>query len=192
MENTPMKTAEFYRRAVDEFSSRLEAVKPDQWHQPTPCTEWDVQALVKHVASEQLWAPDLLAGKTIAEIGDKYEGDILHDNPGEAWQQGITKALGAVNGQTDWQQAVHLSYADRSAKEYILELAADTLIHTWDLARAIGASEQLDGEMMHLAVQCFEPGLTAARESGIIGAEIKVAPDTDEQAKLLAKLGRQV
>ena len=31
-----------------------------QWHDPTPCTDWDVRTLVNHVTVEQLWVPPLV------------------------------------------------------------------------------------------------------------------------------------
>jgi len=36
---------------------------------------------VNHLAGEDLWAPPLLAGSTIAEVGDRFEGDVLGAEP---------------------------------------------------------------------------------------------------------------
>lgn len=38
-------------RSAAHFESRLTAVRPEQWTLPTPCTEWDVQALANHVVT---------------------------------------------------------------------------------------------------------------------------------------------
>ena len=60
-----------FRRASESFVQRARAIGPDQWSGSTPCTEWDVRMLVNHVAGEYLWVPEMLAGRTIAEVGDR-------------------------------------------------------------------------------------------------------------------------
>ncbi|HEX2297902.1 MAG TPA: maleylpyruvate isomerase N-terminal domain-containing protein, partial [Pseudonocardiaceae bacterium] len=58
-----------YATGLAEFDRRVEAVAPDQWNNPTPCTEWDVRALVNHLVTEQLWVPLLLDGATVEDVG---------------------------------------------------------------------------------------------------------------------------
>ena len=43
----------------------------------TPNDDWDVRALTDHVTSELLSMPRSLDGKTIAEVGDQFDGDVL-------------------------------------------------------------------------------------------------------------------
>jgi len=38
-------------RADDGFTQRLALVRPGQWAAQTPCTQWDVRALVNHVVA---------------------------------------------------------------------------------------------------------------------------------------------
>ena len=78
-------TVSGYVRGMGEFDRRVRAVHPEQWANSTPCTEWDVRALVNHVVTEQLWAPLLLDGATVEDIGDRFDGDQLGDDPVAAW-----------------------------------------------------------------------------------------------------------
>jgi len=41
-----------FRRATAEFATRAHSIG-DRWSAPTPCTGWDVRALVHHVVENQ-------------------------------------------------------------------------------------------------------------------------------------------
>lgn len=71
-----MTVSSLHARACALFGGRLQLVGTHDWDRPTPCAEWDVRALVGHVVAEDLWTPPLLAGRTIAEIGDRFDGDV--------------------------------------------------------------------------------------------------------------------
>ena len=66
-----------FGRAVAEFDARVRQIGEHQWQAATPDEDWTVRDLVNHLAGEDLWAPPLLAGSTIAEVGDRFEGDVL-------------------------------------------------------------------------------------------------------------------
>src|SRR5687768_5989414 len=68
---------EAYRRALDDFGALVHRIAPGQWENPTPCAGWDVRTLVNHVVSESLCVPELFAGRSAAEIGGAFDGDLL-------------------------------------------------------------------------------------------------------------------
>ncbi len=74
--------------AIDGFEQRLGAVGATEWNAATPCDDWDVRTLVNHVVNELLWMPPLLEGKTIAEVGDRFDGDVLGSDPLASLQVG--------------------------------------------------------------------------------------------------------
>jgi len=186
-----MDAQERMRRALDGFGERLQQTRDDQWGQPTPCTEWDVRALSNHVIGEVRWIPPLLAGKTIADVGGALEGDLLGEDPKGAWDTAAAETLAAIQEPGVLSRTVHLSYGDRSAQEYIDEVAVDLLIHSWDLARGVGADEHLDPELVEYAMPAFSsPGMEGAREAGYFGAIVQVPDDADPQTKLLGLTGR--
>ena len=76
-----MDTPAMFRRAVAEFDGRVRQIGAHQWQAPTPDEDWSVRDLVNHVVGEDLWAPLLLAGSTIAEVGDRFDGDVLGAEP---------------------------------------------------------------------------------------------------------------
>jgi Mycothiol maleylpyruvate isomerase N-terminal domain len=85
-----------FGRAVAEFDARVAQIGDDQWQAATPDEDWMVRDLVNHLVGEDLWAPPLLAGSTIAEVGDRFEGDVLGSEPKAAWAAASAAAVRAV------------------------------------------------------------------------------------------------
>ena len=186
-----MSTPDLYARAVDEFDARMQQVKEDQWTDPTPCTDWNVHDLVNHIVNEARWVKPLLEGKTIAEVGNSLDGDLLGDAPQEAWINAREEELEAVRGLGSLDQEVHVSWGEIPASEYLTQVLMDHAIHAWDLARAIGADERLDDEVVRFCYEAAKPMEQMLRGSGAYGTDVDVPDDADTQTKLLALVGRK-
>jgi uncharacterized protein (TIGR03086 family) len=181
---------ELFRRAADEFGARVHAVAPDQWDQPTPCSRWDVRTLVNHLVNEMRWMPPMFSGQTIAEVGDRLDGDLLGDRPAVAWDEAAADAVAAVREDGAMDRTVHLSFGDAPGSEYTMQVFADLLVHGWDLARAIGADERLDPGLVDACAAWFEGVEEAYRAGGAIGPRPQVPDGADAQTRLLASFGR--
>ena len=186
-----MITTEIYRRAVDEFGRRVQAVRDDQWSNTTPCTDWDVRDLVNHVVSEDRWVVPLLAGQTIEEVGDAYDGDLLGDDPQGSWKQTHSDAMDATSDTAVIDQTVALSRGPTSAEIYLQEVAADNIIHGWDLAKGTGGDVSIDAELAEFAYEFYRPQAELWRRFGAFGAEVEVPMDADRQTQLLGMVGRR-
>jgi uncharacterized protein (TIGR03086 family) len=185
------EAVELYLRACDVFDARVHGVGGNQWAAPTPCTEWDVRALVNHVTVEDLWVPPLFAGKTIAEVGDAFDGDQLGDDPAAAWTDAVAGARAAVTEPGASSRTVHLSSGEESASEYLMQLFADHLIHAWDLAQATGGETRLPDDLVQTCSAWFDDREATYREWQVVGARASVPADADAQTRLLAAFGRQ-
>ncbi len=179
-----------YRRAVEEFGARVRTVSDDQWSSPTPASEWDVRALVNHVLNENQWVPPLLEGLTIAEVGDRFEGDQLGSDPWSSWTDVAVAALAACQDDDVPLRVVHVSFGDITGEDYLAQVTTDHVIHTWDLARATGADEHLDPELVDFALGYLVPQAEDWRAAGAFGPAVKVPPGADRQTELLALTGR--
>jgi uncharacterized protein (TIGR03086 family) len=85
---------------------------------------------------------------------------------------------------------VDLSSGPTPAREYVSQLFADHLVHAWDLARAIGADERLDPELVAACADWFASMEELYRSIGAIGPRPEIPPGADAQATLLAAFGR--
>lgn len=181
-----------HRRAVAGFGERVRAVRDQDWDKPTPCGDWDVRTLVNHLVYEERWTPETFAGRTIEEVGDRFDGDLLGDDPHRAWLSASDEAVTAVGDDGALRRTVHLSFGDFPGDEYAMQLFADHLIHTWDLARAIGGDERLDPELVEACASWFTPAVEQGyRAAGAIGPRIDLADGADAQTTLLARFGRR-
>jgi uncharacterized protein (TIGR03086 family) len=180
-----------FRQVVEEFGRRVHEVKDDQWAAQTPCAEWDVRALVNHLVYELRWAVPLFGGETIAQVGDRFEGDLLGDEPGRAWDDAARAALDAVDADGALECTVHLSAGDVPGSEYTTQLVTDLLIHGWDLARATGQDERLDPTLVKACAEWFVDVESLYRAGGAIAERQRVPEDADEQTRLLAAFGRK-
>ena len=186
-----MELNELRARTLDDFRSRVHGVRDDQWDAPTPCTEWDVRALVNHLASELRWSVPLAAGRTLDEVGDRFDGDVLGEDPAATTDEAAEASVAAFRGEH--AHAVHTSQGLLPVEHYLTQMLTDSLVHSWDLAVATGQSTELDAEACAEAYQRALAGrgeIDAARKVGLFGAEIVVPDDASDCDKLLGLLGR--
>jgi uncharacterized protein (TIGR03086 family) len=180
-----------FQQAVAEFGGRVSQISDDQWAAGTPDREWTVRDLVSHVVAEDLWAPPLFAGSTVSEVGDRFDGDVLGADPRESWQAAAAAAVRAVTEPGAMDRTVHLSFGDFPGREYAMQLFSDHLIHAWDLARALGASEQLDAGLVGECSAWFADVEDAYRSGGVIAERPAIPADASPQVRLLAMFGRR-
>jgi uncharacterized protein (TIGR03086 family) len=185
-----MELEELYRRSVDGFAERVRLVPEDRWSAPTPCTDWDVRALVNHVVGEQRWSVPLFAGATIEEVGDRFNGDLLGTDPvGSAWEAAAA-AKDAMSAPGALDRTVHLSFGDTPASEYADQLLADHLVHAWDLAAATGSAPTLDADAVRHCAAWFTDREDLYRQAGAIGPRVEVPAGASGQDRLIASFGR--
>jgi uncharacterized protein (TIGR03086 family) len=180
---------ELFERAVDHFG-RLVRQVGDRWQAPTPDADWEVRALVNHVVSEDLWVTPLLDGMTLDQVGGRFDGDQLGDDPEAAWVEAARTSVAAVGEEGALGRTVHVSFGDISGKDYVSQLVCDHLIHGWDLARAIGADERLDPQLVEFSYGYLAPQAEDWRAAGAFGPRVELPVGAGRQAELLALTGR--
>lgn len=179
-----------HKVATRQFDNRVRLVRDTQWENATPCTEWTVRDLVTHLVYEQLWVPDLLAGKTVAEVGDTYDGDVLGNDPVAAWEAAATAAAAAWNQPGALERSVQLSYGTVPATEYLWQLVVDLTVHAWDLARGIDVDDEMPNDLASTVVEIVREHRDELTESGLMGTPLDTSACTDDLTELLAILGR--
>ena len=172
---------ELWRQTADKWSDLYGQVDDAQWASPTPCAEWTVRNLVDHTL---------------------------------AWQAKGSSPLGAdvAPGESDWER-IRASYADLLADPARLAgnvpefagipkanlaafLIGDLLIHSWDLARSIGADDSLPPDVVAATTDGLHhvpPDLlrgTNPLGQKMMGPAVEVSDDVSAQDKMPAFTGR--
>ena len=186
-----MDVPTIYARCSSAFGDRVHRVG-DRWDAPTVLPGWDVRALVNHLVNEERWTPELFAGATVEEVGDRFDGDLLGADPVGAFDDAAATALRTVRAAGAMDRTVHLSFGDRPGSEYALQLSADHLVHAWDLARALGTDESLDEDVVAALLDWYVRGTEELyHRIGVIGPRVEVPAGAGAQAELLGGFGRR-
>lgn len=143
-----------------------------KWDHHSPCEQWDARAVLEHVIGFH----DVLILRPLA-----LKPARPREDPQARWQltyASLTKAFGSGR------------ITDLVAYKLIPSLSRDVLVHTWDLARAVGADDRLDPGWCELFYGDLPADLKALGPPGMFGAPVAVPDESDAQARLLARLGR--
>ena len=186
-----MLALDLLTRADDGFTQRLVLVRPDQWAAPTPCTAWHVQALVNHVVGANRRYTMLLHGATAADVDATRIADHLGDDPVASFLATAAELNAAIREPGAMARTAQHPAGQRTGAQLLEMRILDVAVHTWDLARAIGADETLDPDVVAFTLTLRDT-FEAGRERGSFAPPPGDTPaDFSAQAHLLHQLGRQ-
>lgn len=175
--------------------SVIEQIKDDQWDKKVPSYISDKAETLREVINyhlyDEIWVPDVLAGKTIEQVGSKYDGNLLGKDPIKRFKAIAGETQMIVGVFTEPDKIVHLSYGDWPAKDYLLHISYFRVLRAYDIAKFIGASTTLPAELVEELYQLILPDAADWRKMGVFGPEVKVPNDADAQTKLLGMTGRK-
>ena len=172
-----------YERAADGFAAEL-ARSEGQLDAPSPCEGWKAQDVVDHVVGgTMMFARTLGADFPESEAGADLTARFT------AARQALVDAA-RQPGALDKMVPGPLG-GDLPAGVLFGIIATDTLIHTWDLARALGHEVELDAELLQRSWDGVKPMESMVRQPGVFGPAVEVAGDAPFQTRALAFFGRQ-
>ena len=162
--------------AATKWSDTVAQVGDDDWGKATPCGEWTVQELVDHAMHWQGMGGSVLGAGT---------------TPGQDWAE-VQPAMAAALQDPANMEGIVESFGNMPKQGVLGLLIADLLVHSWDLARSIGADESIPDEAaMSTMMGLQRLPVEMLRSEQMFGPEVEVADDASATEKLIAFCGRQ-
>jgi uncharacterized protein (TIGR03086 family) len=182
---------ELYEAASQGFAQALGNVKPNQMKNATPCTEWNVQALINHNIAVTGFAYGVLT-ENVTVDPFAVSGPLPKEGAVAALEAGAAKVLQLIKTRGFLEKQLPKSpFGPMTAGQFIMAPFLDLLVHRWDLAKGTGQSTTLDKQLVEVCYTAFAPMVEGMRRPGIIGPEVKVPLNASTQNKLLGIMGRK-
>jgi len=178
-------------------------IRTDQWSMTMP-PEFQTRAsdhaptlreVINYHAYDDAWVPDMLAGRTMAEVGaDEHQGNLIGDAPDDhagyftAYVEGACAAAQEVE---DLQATVHCSFGDFTAQQYFWQITMFRGLRAHDIAKACGQDTDLPDRLVQGIWDQVRPHAEEWRSYGVFPAAVPVPEDASLQDRLLGLTGRQ-
>ena len=190
-----MSESEVFILADQTLAEVIDHILPHQWDnivsaEITPRQPGSsLRQIINYHAYDNAWVPEVLAGKTVEQVGDKYDGDQLGDDPALSYRHLSELARTAV-AKADLERTVHLSYGDFPAREYLMHITSFRTLRAYDIAKFIGVDSTLPPELVQGFWDELQPVAEEWRKMGVYGPEVEVPVGADLQSRLLGLTGR--
>jgi uncharacterized protein (TIGR03086 family) len=186
--NTSVPSVEQVPRALSAVGDLIEGVRAEQRSAPTPCTDWTVRQLVKHLVGMNLVFAALLSNQGPPErVAERLVQDPIgaYRGSGSALQAGFDQP-----GVLERSYQSHLGAATGSDRLQVR--LYDLLVHGRDLAQATGQPAALPDDLAEQSLASARAQLSTQPRTGRFGPVQTVADGASAIDRLAAFLGRRV
>lgn len=180
------------RRADEMFSARLASIGPSDWDRPTPCADWSVRQVVGHVVTGSAMATGILRGATRNQAIAILGVDELGNDPEAAYRRVLDEQVAAFAAVDSFDMVCEHPAGDMSARQLLDFRVADLVLHTWDIAVAVGLDTDLDADLVEVVWEGLAPMAPFIGRLGVFGhgPSGAVPADAPLQTRLLDLAGR--
>ena len=183
------------RSVVDALApSDLERAAPAEWSAGHRSASLTLRDIVLRHAYDEAWIPDLLAGRTTDEVGDRWKSVLdsegSRDDPigtYDALHDAATSAMSAPD--LDQSMTLHFSYGDYPFSEGILHPTSYRAFQAWQIARLVGSGFHLSPELIAGLNELVLPTVAALRGFGVFPPEQEPPTGADDETRLLCAVG---
>jgi uncharacterized protein (TIGR03086 family) len=177
--------------AADAAARTVNNVTPAELGGPTPCTEWDVRALLNHLI---LWTSYSLErraeGESVAPELMEHDFAAAPDFSADYRAQ-LDRALAAWADPAVWDSELDLMGTKTPASEVGGLIIAELVLHGWDLATATGQDYAVSDRAAEAALRAVEANAGLFRQYKGFAEPVPMAADATARDRVLALSGRE-
>jgi len=187
-----MDVRDLDRRAGAVLGEIVMQVRPEHLSLPTPCPDWTVRGLLRHIVSEnEGFAAAAINGSAPVQT---WTGGRLGDNPAGAYRRSNVAVADAFadGGALDRLMEVR-EYGSFPRRIALTFHHLDCVVHAWDLARALDLPYSPPSDLVEAALDLARriPDTDSARGPGAaFERSVKVSGTASPFDQLLGLLGR--
>jgi len=176
------------------------AIQDEQWGMQLPewfprsATQPDItlREVIDYHAYDDAWVPDMLAGKSMDEVGNtQFDGDLLGGDVKRSFARLVDTACAAALALDDLDRTVHTSFGDCPAREYLWQVSSFRGLRAHDIAKLLGVETALPEALVEGLWDEIAPHAEEWRAIGVYGPAVAVPADAPLQDRLLALTGRE-
>jgi uncharacterized protein (TIGR03086 family) len=176
--------------AADAAARVVSGVSPDQLDGPTPCTDWDVRALMNHLI---LWTSYSLERRAHGEsVADELMSTDFAASPDFArrYREQLDRALAAWADPAAWDRKLDVMGTPTDSADVAAMNLMDMVLHAWDLAVATGQPYTLPGAAAEAVAQAVEANAELFRRYDGFAAPVAAPDGASALDQALAASGR--
>ncbi|HUY85844.1 MAG TPA: TIGR03086 family metal-binding protein [Acidimicrobiales bacterium] len=178
--------SDIYATVAEGFTKTINSCTDEAWGSSSPCEGWTARDIAVHSAETHWRVASMVTGSEplavdpAGDVAAQWTEASRQINGSLADSSLATKMVPSRGGEMPWEQLVGTM------------LSADTLLHTWDIARAAGLDERLDPMAVESVYEFMKPNDKLLRVPGGFADKIEAPPGSDLQTQLLCFSGRMV
>jgi uncharacterized protein (TIGR03086 family) len=129
----PTSVLDDLQQALADAGRLVEALRDDQWGASTPCSDWDVRDVVRHLTAGNALFAGAIAGKQVPD-----EGVGLLASDAAAYARSVELLVTAATTPEALDQLVSVPFGVVPGPVAVQMRVVEALVHGWDVARATG------------------------------------------------------
>lgn len=183
-----MELVDGLEQTFDRAHKVIEGVRPDQLGDSTPCSEWDVRALLAHMIGVVTNIGTAARGEEPASAPDDF---VIGDDPAGQFRAAADAGLAAWRAPGVLDQIVNGGPGPMPGRVLAGINLLDTATHTWDLATATAQDPGLDDACARLALEQAHQIIAPEIRPGRFDAAVTVPENASPRDQLVGFLGRK-
>lgn len=190
MTSYPDDPRPIFLRAADQARRVADGVRVDQLDQPTPCSEYDVRALLGHVLTVFRRPSTVMTGGDALDV-PQVTTDVADDGWPTAFSGARARLGDALADAAVLDTTYTFPFGTVPGFAALRMFTCELGTHTWDLVKATNQQLVLDPEVGAAALAAAHQGIPAEpRDSMPFASMVPVADDADVYDRLVAWTGR--